>query len=248
MKGSVDWSRLRHRQALPDADCLLWVLLRRRGQNYLIRLQRVIAQLDVKNGSVSARHGHVCIHKSGWNRNCMFEFRIRCDGLNKEKIGAFERALLVRFGWAADFVQRWHSYQAHQGLPISFEPVRSNWAEAKRTECRRSKLLERLQDRQYAASILENQIAITNAQQNVKRTIASSNLNLFGSGKSIRNLGFQRERQPSILWQIVLVFEVNRRGDWALDALANQSDLRPGCFDGCGHLQNTAIFEANRSH
>src|SRR6059036_2761086 len=121
-------------------------------------------------------------------------------------------------------------------------------SEAKRTECRRSKLLERLQDRQYAASILENQIAITNAQQNVKRTIASSNLNLFGSGKSIRNLGFQRERQPSILWQIVLVFEVNRRGDWALNALANQSDLRPGCFDGCGHLQNTAIFEANRSH
>ena len=158
----------------------------------------------------------------------MFEFRIRCDGLNKEKIGAFERALLVRFGWAADFVQRWHSYQAHQGLPISFEPVRSNWAEAKRTECRRSKLLERLQDRQYAASILENQIAITNAQQNVKRTIASSNLNLFGSGKSIRDLGFQGERQPFLLWQIVLVFEVNRRGDWALNALANQSDLGRG--------------------
>src|SRR5438132_9902028 len=158
----------------------------------------------------------------------MFEFRIRCDGLNEEKIGAFEPALLVRFGWTADFVQRWHSYQAHQGLPISFDPVRSDWAKAKRTECRRSKLLERLQDRQYAVSILENQISLTNAQQNVKRTIASSNLNLFGSGKNIRDLGFQGERQPSILWQIVRVFEVNRRGDWALNALAYQSDLGRG--------------------
>ena len=124
----------------------------------------------------------------------MFEFRVRCDGLNKEKIGAFERALLVRFGGTADFVQRWHSYEAHQGLPISFDPVRSDWAKAKRTECRGSKLLERLQDCQYAVSILENQIAITNAQQNVKRTIASSNLNLFGSRKNIRDLGFQSEK------------------------------------------------------
>src|SRR5947207_4743490 len=223
-------------------------LLRRRGQDYLIRLRRVIAQLDVESGSVSTRHSYVCIHKSCWNRNWMFEFRIRCDGLNEEKIGAFERALLVRFSRAADFVQRRHSYQAHQGLPISFEPVRSNWAEAKRTECCRSKLLKRLQDRQCAVSILENQIAITNAQQNVKRTIPGSNLNLFGSGKSIRDLGFQGKRQPSILWQIILVFEVNRRGDWALNALADQSDLRPGCFDGCGRLQNTAIFEANRSY
>src|SRR5262249_44411308 len=99
----------------------------------------IIPELDVKPGLARVWDVQSGIDEADWHGSRVRELLVRSDGVDQEQVAAGESARFVGAFGTADFLERGHTDEVGERLPVAFGAVGSDGAESHRSERGRTK-------------------------------------------------------------------------------------------------------------